>query len=133
MESINVMHDINNKIKKFYYDLVVDHLQNGWAEFIEKKLREEWIDEFNNYDYDNNDNYNYDYDNEYEYDENYDKFYSECWRDWLKINYYHYLEHPDSIYHSLVWEELINDVDKKVKLKLILYIVLISFGFYVAK
>jgi hypothetical protein len=131
MDSINVMDDINNKIKKFYYDLIVNHLQNGWTDYIEQRLRNEWINEFNNYEYEYNydSDYDYDYNNDYEYD----KFYSDCWKDWLKIHYYHYLENPQSIYHSLVWEELINDIDTKIRLKLILYILLISFGFYVAK
>lgn len=129
MDSINVMDDINNKIKKFYYDLIVNHLQHGWTDYLEKRLKNEWIDEFNNYDYD----HEYDYDDEYNHDYDYEKFYSDCWKDWLKINYYHYLENPNSIYHSLVWEELINDINSKTKLKLIMYILLISFGFYIAK
>jgi hypothetical protein len=128
-----IMNNINNKIKKFYYNLILNHLQHGWSDYIEKTLKNEWINEFNNITY--NDEYDNIYDincnNYYDYD--YDKFYDNCWQNWLKINYYHYLEHPGSIYHNLVWDELINDINKKTKLKLILYIILISFGFYVGK
>ena len=71
MTNINVSNDIN-RIKQFYYDEIINNLQNGWIDYLDKRTMEEWLID--------------DGEQQWELEDNYD-WYNNCWTDWLKINY----------------------------------------------
>jgi hypothetical protein len=122
MKSINVNRDINyvlNHIKKSYYDLILNNLQKGWIDYIEERTMNEWLQEC-----DANTKYNYNSDNDYEYE-----WYNKCWKDWIRLNYNINREHLMSRIEHEIWSNLLNE--DKIKLKIIIYIILISFGFYI--
>ena len=120
--NINVILDINNKTNKLYYDLIINDLQNGWIEYLEERTMNEWL---NNNEY--KCEYEYKYECEYESSDEYD-WYNNCWKDWLKLNYYYHLKKPKNIIETIIWENIMNNTEDKRKLKLIIYILLISFG-----
>ena len=122
MDNINVKIDINNKVKKFYYDQIISDLQNGWIDYLNQRSMCEWLsDDENSWD-----EYNWE---QWEMTDQYD-WYNHCWKDWLKLNYYYHTQNPQNIFQHIIWDELLTE--DKTKLKIIIYIILISFGNYIA-
>jgi len=122
MTNINVSDDIN-RIKQFYYDEIINQLQYGWIDYLDKRTMNEWLIE-------DDDIWNEDDWEQWEIKDKYD-WYNHCWLDWLKINYNEYAQYPKNIYQHIIWNELLVDVENKIQMKLTLYIILISFGFYI--
>ena len=122
MNNINVYNDINNKVKEFYYDRIINDLQNGWIDYLNNRSMGEWLidDEYQSeyYNWDNTniiDNY---------------EWYNNCWKDWLKINYLNRSQYSN-IYQQMIWDELLLEIKLNTKIKLIMYILLISLGYYI--
>ncbi len=122
MNNINVYNDINNKVKEFYYDRIINDLQNGWIDYLNNRSMGEWLidDEYQSeyYNWDNTniiDNY---------------EWYNNCWKDWLKINYLDRSRYSN-IYQQMIWDELLLEIKLNTKIKLIMYILLISLGYYI--
>lgn len=117
MGSINVMNDINYNVKNYYYEQIVNKLQEGWTNYIEERSMCEWLSDDENI-----------YNTDFEYE-----WYNQCWKDWIKYNYEIATEYPRNIYQHIIWDELLAETkyDNISRLKIIFYILLISFGFYV--
>ncbi len=113
MDNINVMKDINNGVKNFYYDQIINDLQNGWIDYLNERTMEEWLTD---------DGYECEIVDEYEW-------YNQCWKDWLILNYNIQVQYPRNIFQHIIWDELITE--DKTKLKILIYIILISFGNYI--
>ena len=99
-----------NVIKKQQYNLILERLQSGWNEYIEEKTQNEWLDDTDN---------NYD-----EY-----KWYNQCWNNWVNQSYEEHKQYYMSNIEKAIWYELLNE--DIIKIKIILYIILILFGFYI--
>lgn len=123
MNNINVYNDINNKVKQFYYDRIINDLQNGWIDYLNNRTMSEWLidDEYQS------EYYNWDDINSID---NYE-WYNNCWKDWLKINYIDSSRYSNNIYQHMIWEELLLEIKLNIKIKLIIYILLISLGYYI--
>ena len=102
-----------NHIKKKYYDLILNDLQNGWTEYLEDCTMHQWLeDEWNEIDSNN----------EYEW-------YNHCWKEWINYNYNIQKEHYISKIEQNIWDDILyEDIKKK---KILIYIILISLGYYI--
>ena len=116
---------MNNKFKKFYYDQIINDLQNGWIDYLNERTMNEWLtdDEYQIDEY-QIDEYDWECTDQYEW-------YNHCWKDWLKLNYIDHAQHSQNIFQHIIWDELLLDTENRTKLKVIIYIILISFGNYI--
>lgn len=105
-------------IKKTHYELILKELNKGWTDYLNERISNTWLDD--------------DYIELMDMDEESElNFYNDCWTDWLYYNYNINKMHYMTRLEIQIWDELLNISENKTKIKLIIYIILISFSYYI--